>query len=97
MKAGKFYTVTETINGTAYTAQFNGIAVAAQLSDASVDKNGNFSLVQAAEFMLGNVLVEPAGLSLNDFDDMDTLTDVLHFCREVAAGNFRKKKDDGDA
>ncbi len=76
-------------------AQFNGIALAAEMSDAVKDKNGNFSMQKAAKFAFDNILVEPKGTTMDSFDDMDTMVEVVTFCMSVANGQFRNKKDGG--
>lgn len=96
--ADKFYTVKKTINGTEYTAQFNGISAALEAVDASyIDGTSNTSLLKLAKYLFDNVIVEPKGLTPDSFDDMDEFNEVVGFAREVMQGNFRNQKDEGAA
>lgn len=90
----KFYTTTKEINGTTYTAQFNGISAALDAVDNSyVDGTGNTSLKKLAEYILENVIVEPK-LTVDDFEDIDELNKVVKFGSDVMQGKFRKSESD---
>lgn len=93
MADSKFYSRTKTIGGKEYTAQFNGISVAAELTDESLDKNGNFNLQKSAKFVFERVIVDPPNLTMDDFESMESMAQVLVFGREVANGKFRDKPD----
>lgn len=90
----KFYTAKKTIRGTEYTAQFNGISAYLSAVDNSyIDGSNNTSVMKMAEYILENVIVEPKGLTPDDFDSMDEFNEVVAFGREVMQGNFRGKAD----
>lgn len=88
----KFYQKTKEIDGRVYTAQFGGLSVALKMLNESHDRNGNVDFEEAARYVLENIIVEPPGLEIDDFEDMDTLNAVVAFGREVAQGKFRNKK-----
>lgn len=90
----KFNTVKKTINGVEYVAQFNGISAALRAVDSSyIEGTGNTSLEKLADYLFENVIVEPKGLTPDDFTDMDTFNKVVAFAREVMQGSFRDTKD----
>lgn len=89
--AKKFYTVEREINGKKYVAQFNGISAALEAVDGCyISSNSqNISTVKMAKYLFENVIVEPKGLTADDFDSLDELNAVTDFAREVMQGNFR--------
>lgn len=90
-----FYTVKKTINGKEYTAQFNGISAALNAVDNSyIDGTNNTSVAKLSKYLFENVIVEPKGLTADDFDSMDEFNEVVTFAREVMQGNFREKADE---
>lgn len=94
--ANKFYTTKKTINGTEYTAQFNGISASLEAVDnCYIDGTSNVSMVKLSEYVLSNVIVEPKGLTPDDFDTLEEFQEVIGFGREVMEGKFRPAKDDG--
>lgn len=96
--ANKFYTVEKVINGTRYTAQFAGISTALRAVDSSyIEGTNNTSTEKLAKFLFENIIVEPKGLSIDDFEDMETFNEVVSFAREVMSGDFREKADKGAA
>ena len=91
----KFYTRKKVIGGVEYTAQFNGISSALQAIDNSyIDGTSNTSMAKLADYILGNVIVEPKGLTPDDFDTMEDFTEVISFGREVMEGKFRDIEDE---
>lgn len=91
--AKKFYTVEKEINGTKYVAQFNGISAAIEAVDNSyVDGSTNVSMSKLSKYILDNVIVEPKGLTADDFETLDEFSEVISFGREVMQGNFRDQK-----
>lgn len=89
-----FYTVTKTINGKEYKAQFNGISAALSAVDNSyIDGTNNTSVAKLAKYLFENVIVEPHNLQADDFDSMDEFNEVVTFAREVMQGNFREKEN----
>lgn len=94
MEKNKFYTVTKKINGTDYVAQFNGLSAAIRAVDQSyIDDTSNTSIEKMANYIFDNVIVEPKGLTIDDFDTLDELNAVVGFGREVMQGKFREKAD----
>lgn len=94
----KTYTVKKKICGTEYVAQFNGISAALEAVDGCyIPGTQNISTVKMAKYLLDNVIVEPKGLSADDFETLDELNAVTDFAREVMQGNFRAKTDEGTA
>ena len=89
------YTVTKEINGKEYKAQFNGISAALKAVDASyVDGTSNISVDKLAKYLFANVIVEPKGLTADDFDSMEEFNEVVTFAREVMQGDFRGTQDE---
>lgn len=94
----KFYTIEKEINGTKYVAQFNGIAAATEAIDATyIEGTSTTSTAKLTKYILDKVIVEPKGLTADDFDTMDELGDVVAFGRDVMQGNFRDQAEQGKA
>lgn len=92
------YSVKKTIRGKEYTAQFNGISAALKALDNSyIDGTQNTSVEKLSTYLFDNVIVEPKGLTADDFDSMDEFNEVVAFAREVMMGDFREKKDEKSA
>ena len=88
----KAYTVKKKINGKEYTAQFNGISTALDAVDSCyIDGTSNISTRKLNSFLLEHVIVEPAGLTFDDFDTIEELNKVTEFAREVMQGNFHSE------
>lgn len=89
----KFYTREKVIDGVKYIAQFNGLSSAMQAIDQSyIDNNSsNVSILKISKYVFENVIVEPKGLTADDFDDMETLQEVVRFGMEVMQGKFREE------
>ena len=86
----KFYTVTKTINGTEYVAQFNGLSCALKAVDQSyIEDSQNTSVEKLSKYIFDNVIVEPKGLTVDDFDSMEEFNEVVTFGRKVMQGDFR--------
>lgn len=97
-KDNKFYTVTKNINGTDYVAQFNGLSCALRAVDQSYIEGSNNTSVEAlAKYIFENVIVEPKGLTIDDFDSIDEFNEVTKFGREVMQGKFREAANAGAA
>lgn len=93
----KFYVMEKEINGTTYKAQFNGISAALEAQDGFyIDGSSNISNKKLADYILKNVIVEPKGLTPDDFKSVDALVDVIAFGREVMQGDFRPEEDEGE-
>ena len=92
----KFYTVEKEINGKKYTAQFNGISAAIEAMDNSyMDDSSNVSMKKLSKYIFENVIVEPKGLTPDDFDNLDEWSEVIGWAREVMQGNFRPEENKG--
>lgn len=92
-KNTKFYQVTRTIGGREYTAQFNGLSYALKaVDDSYMEGSGNLSSEKFTKTILEDVIVEPHGLTPDDFETMEELNEVVKFGREVMQGKFRNKK-----
>lgn len=98
MAENKFYTRTKEIRGKEYTAQYAGLTVAMKLVDETyIDGSSNTSIEKLAKYVFDHGIVEPKGLTIDDFDDMEELNEVVTFGREVIQGKFRDKADNGAA
>lgn len=98
MAETKFYQVSKEINGVKYIAQFNGISAALKAVDNSyIEGTNNTSVAKLSEYLFKNVIVEPVGLTADDFESMDDFNEVVTFAREVMQGNFREEKNKGTA
>lgn len=91
MDKNRFYTREKEINGTKYVAQFNGLSSALRAIDEShIDNNSsNVSILKISKYVFSNVIVEPAGLTADDFDSVEELNEVVRFGMEVMQGKFR--------
>lgn len=90
-----FYTVTKEIYGKKYVAQFNGISAALKaVDDSYIEGTNNTSVAKLSKYLFENVIVEPKGLTADDFDSMEEFNEVVSFAREVMQGDFREKKDE---
>ncbi len=85
----KPFQTTKEINGKKYTAQFNGVGAALNGEDAWNEGNGKLSNRKMADYLLKNVIVEPKGLTPDDFDTVSDLDAVVTFALSVMNGYFR--------
>lgn len=89
----KFYQRKMVIDGVEYTAQFNGLSAALNAVDSSyIEDSKNISVNKIAQYIFDNVIVEPKGLTPDDFEDMEALNAVVKFGQEVMQGKFRNKE-----
>lgn len=92
------YQVEKVINDKKYVAQFAGLSVAIKAVDSSyIDGTSTTSIEKMAEYMFKHVIVEPANLSIDDFDSMEELNEVIAFARSVMQGGFRGEAVKGEA
>ena len=90
------YSVRKIINGIEYTAQFSGLSLAYRAVDSSyVDDSKNTSVEKFTQFILDNVIVDPPGLTIDDFDDQEELKEVTTFGREVMQGEHKQFRTSG--
>lgn len=88
----KFYQVKKTINGTEYTAQFSGISMSMKAVDNSyIENSRNISSEKMAKYILENVIVEPKGLQIDDFNSLDELNEVIEFGNKVMGGSLQSE------
>lgn len=89
-----FYTVANTINGKEYVAQFNGLNAALEaVDDCYIDGGQNISSAKLAKYILQKVIVQPAGLTPDDFDSLDELNEVIRWGRNVMQGKLKPSED----
>ena len=75
-------------------AQFNGLSAGLEaIDDSYVDGSSNLSIAKLGKYVLENVIVQPAGLTINDFEDMDDFNAVVKFGQKVMLGKFRNKNE----
>lgn len=92
----KFYTETKEINGKKYTAQFNGLSCALRAVDSTyIEGTNNTSVEKMADYIFQNVIVEPKGLTIDDFESMEEFNEVVSFGRDVMQGKFRPEENKG--
>ena len=90
----KFYTVEKEIGGKLYKAQFNGLSAAMKaIDECYIDGTENLSSYKLAKYVLENVVVEPKGLTVDDFDSMDEFNEVASWARGVMQGKFRPEAE----
>lgn len=93
--ANKFYTVTKTINGKEYTAQFSGLSTALEMIDNSyIEGTNSVSVVELGKYVFAHGIVSPSGLSANDFDNLDEYNEVVAFGRGVMQGKIKPEVED---
>lgn len=98
MATNKFYTVKKVIKNTEYKAQFSGISTALKATDQSkIDGTDVTSVEKMAQYLLDNIIVEPKGLTPNDFDTLEEFNEVIAFASGVMRGEFRDQADEGAA
>ena len=86
------YTVEKEINGKKYIAQFNGLSFAQETIDKCyIDDSRNISTSKLTKQLFEHVIVDPKGLTADDFDTMDELSEVTDFAGGVMRGDFRDK------
>lgn len=91
----KFTQVKKTINGTEYTAQFNGMSSRYKAIDEAgkfYGDNQGVSMFKMADYLLKNVLVSPKK-DIDDFEDTKELDEVISFLSAVNNGTFRETAD----
>lgn len=91
----KFYTVEKDIGGIHYVAQFNGISAMFRAVDESYvsEDSKNISVEKLSKYIFENVIVEPKGLTIDDFDTVDDFNEVIKWAQDVMKGKFRPKEE----
>lgn len=78
----------KTINGVKYVAKFDGALTALKSTDnCRADGTKNLSMLKMAEYLFENIIVEPANLNVDDFDNMDDINEIIEFASEVMKGD----------
>jgi hypothetical protein len=86
----KPYQVEKTIDGIKYVAQFNGVEAALRAVDEwYIDGTNITSVEKLNKYMLDNVIVEPHGLTPDDFDSVGALSAVREFAQKVMQGELK--------
>lgn len=94
MAKTNFYTVKKTFNGKEYTAQFSGISVAVRAIDSTyIDGTSTTSTEKLGDYILNNIIVDPKGLTADDFETLDEYNEVTRWARDVMYGRFRNETD----
>lgn len=92
MANNKFYQVKKEIHGKEYVAQFSGISAALKAADSSkIGDSDVTSIEKFSEYLLSNIIVEPRGLTPDDFDSLAEFNEVIAFARGVMQGDFREE------
>lgn len=86
----KIYTASKEIGGVTYRAQFNGVRECLRAIDTYKNDTVKFH-----EYLLGNVIVEPPGLKIDDFDTLEEERLVTSFAADVMSGRFRGTEEPG--
>lgn len=82
------------INGVTYTAQFNTLRETLRAKKAYCDSRGNVDTELLADYLFKNVIVDPPGLTIEHFDDLDELNAVTLFATQVLHNRFRQSEPD---
>lgn len=91
MAKTKFYQRKKEINGVEYTAQFNGLSAWLRCVDQSyIDGSSNTSTELLSENILKMGLIDPK-VTVDDFEDQDSLQEVTRFVQDVMKGKFREE------
>lgn len=86
----KFYVVEKEINGTTYKAQFNGISAYYDIVEGSyIDGTSNISTKKLAKHIFEKVIIEPKGLTMDDFDSLEEFNEVAMWGRSVMEGKLK--------
>lgn len=94
MEKNKFYTVEKEINGIKYVAQFSGISTALRAADSTrLEGSEGVSAEKYGQYILDHIIVEPKGLTADDFETLEEYNEVTTWGRDVMQGKFRNKPD----
>ncbi|PNV62212.1 hypothetical protein C0033_08855 [Clostridium sp. chh4-2] len=90
MDKSKFYTVEKEFNGKKYVAQFSGVSAAVRAIDSSyIDGTSTTSTEKLGQYILDNIIVDPKGLTADDFETLEEYNTVTTWGRDVMYGKFR--------
>ncbi|MBQ6554532.1 MAG: hypothetical protein IJL89_04810 [Firmicutes bacterium] len=86
----KIFQVEKTINGKKYVFQHNGLTAFLKATDSCyIDGTSNRSTEKFTKYLFENVIIEPKGLSADDFDTIDDLNEVTLFATDVLQGKHK--------
>ena len=57
-----------------------------------IDGSNNTSISKLAKYLFEHVIVEPKGLTPDDFETTEEFSEVFSFARDVMQGKFREEK-----
>jgi hypothetical protein len=90
MAKPKYFCVKKEINSVEYTFQFNGISAMLEAQDECyADDRDVRSTSKLVEYLFQNVIIEPKGLTPDDFDTVKELNAVVKFASQVMQGEHR--------
>lgn len=96
MEKTKFYTVEKEFNGKKYVAQFSGVSAAVRAIDSSyIEGTSTTSTEKLGQYILDNIIVDPKGLTADDFETMEEYNAVTTWGHDVMYGKFRDRADAG--
>lgn len=96
MEKNKFYTVEKEFNGIKYVAQFAGISTAVRAIDSSyIEGTSTTSTEKLGQYILDHIVVEPKGLTADDFETLEDYNAVTTWARDVMYGKFRDTANAG--
>lgn len=94
--AVKFYSIEKEINGKKYTAQFSGLSLALKAVDECyIEGTNNTSVEKMSQYLFDKVIVSPKGLTVDNFDNMEELNEVIEFARNVMQGDIKPETAKG--
>lgn len=93
----KFYQRKKEINGVTYTAQFSGLTTALRAVDENYIEDTNvISNEKLCNFLFEHVIVDPK-VTIDSFDDLDEMQEVVKFAQDVMKGKFRDESSNAAA
>lgn len=96
MNKNRFYTVEKEFNGKKYVAQFSGVSTAVRAIDSSyIEGTSTTSTEKLGQYILDHIIVEPKGLTADDFETLEEYNEVTTWGRDVMYGKFRNQSDAG--
>jgi hypothetical protein len=63
------------------------------IDNCYIDGTSNISVFKLSKYILDHIIVEPKGLTPDDFDDVETLNEIVAWGRDVMQGKFRNVED----
>lgn len=88
------YKVSKEINGVTYTAQFIGASAALRATDECKNEYGVVMSEKLSDYILKHVIVEPTGLTTDDFASLDEANEVTNFGSDVMTGKLKPETEE---